>query len=136
MINIFLCIYGQKLLEQLCMYRTVLHIKYSRTRHLKKSSPAEKPEVSHLRIFGCPVYIHISKEKRTKLYPSEKKGVFVGYSESSKAYRIYFLGFKNIDISRDVTFDKDSTYNKSIKRPAEELEETEAPRIHDTTMNE
>ena len=54
----------------------------------------KKPEVSHLRIFGCPVYIHIRKEKRTKLYPSRKKGIFVGYSESSKAYRIYFLGFK------------------------------------------
>ena len=48
----------------------------------------------------------------------------MGYSERSKAYKIYFLGFKKIDISRDVTFDKDSTYNKSRKRPAEELEET------------
>ena len=53
-----------------------------------------------------------------------------------KAYRIYFLGFKKIDISRDVTFDEDTTYNKSRKRPAEEPEESESPRIHDTTMNE
>ena len=30
----------------------------------------KKPEVSHLKIFGCPVYIHIPKEKRTKLDPS------------------------------------------------------------------
>ena len=60
----------------------------------------------------------------------------MGYSESSKAYRIYFPGFKKIDISRDVTFDEDSTYNKSKKRPAEEPEETKVPRIHDTTMNE
>ena len=30
----------------------------------------KKPEVSHLRIFGCPVYIHIPKEKKTKLDPS------------------------------------------------------------------
>ena len=59
----------------------------------------------------------------------------MGYSESSQAYRIYFLGFKKIDISRDVTFDKDSTYIKSRKKPAEELEEAEAPRIHDTIMN-
>ena len=95
----------------------------------------KKPEVSHLRIFDCPVYIHIPKEKRTKLDPSGKKGIFVGYSESSKAYRIYFPGFKNIDISRDVTFDEDSAYNKSRKRPAKDPEETEAPIIHDTTMN-
>ena len=31
-----------------------------------------------------------------------------------------------------MTFDEESTYNKSKKRPTEE---TEAPRIHDTTMN-
>ena len=39
-----------------------------------------------------------------------------------------------IDISKDVTFDEDTAYNKSKKRPAEEPEE--APIIHDTTMNE
>ena len=38
----------------------------------------------------------------------------------------------------DVTFDEDTTYNKSRKRPAKEPEEAKAevPRIHDTTMNE
>ena len=35
-----------------------------------------------------------------------------------------------------VTFDEDSAYNKSRKRPTEEPEETIAPIIHDTTMNE
>ena len=29
----------------------------------------EKHEVSHLNIFGCPVYIHITKEKISKLDP-------------------------------------------------------------------
>ena len=60
----------------------------------------------------------------------------MGYSERSKAYRIYFLGYKNIDISRDVTSDEDSSYNKSRKRPYQEPEEAKAPKIHDTTMNE
>ena len=79
------------------MYITVLHTEYSRTRYLKKSFPT--------RIFSCPVYIHISKEKRTKLDPSGNKGIFLGYSESLKSYRMYFPGYKNINISRDVTFD-------------------------------
>ena len=106
-------------------------------RVLKNKTPKEvlsikKPQVNHLRIFGCPVYIHIPREKRTKLDPSGKKGI----SESSKSCRIYFPGFKKIDISRDVTFDEDTTYNKYRKKPAEESKEAEAPRIHDTTMNE
>ena len=82
------------------------------------------------------MYLHIPKEKKTKLDPSGKKGIFVGYSESSKAYIIYFLGFKKIDISRDVTFDEDSAYIKSRKKHAEAPKEAEAPIIHDTIMNE
>ena len=102
---------------------------------MKKSFSSKKPEVIHLRIFGCPVYIHIPKEKRTKLDPLGKKGIFVGYSESSKAYRIYFPGYKKIDVSMDVTFDEEIDYNKSKKRHVKELEEPEAPRIQYTTMN-
>ena len=122
--------------------RTAVYVQnHTPHRVLENKTPEEvisnkKPEVSHIRIFGCPVYIHIAKDKRTKLDPSEQKGIFVGYSESSKAYRIYFLGFKKINISRHVTFDEDTAYNKSRKRPAEEPEEAEAPRIHNTTMNE
>ena len=52
----------------------------------------KKPVVYHMRIFGTPVYIHVPKEKRAKLEPSGKKGVFVGYSDSSKAYHIYVPG--------------------------------------------
>ena len=46
---------------------------------------AEKPDISHLRIFRFPMYFHIPKEKRTNMEPSGKKGDFVSYSETSKA---------------------------------------------------
>ena len=48
----------------------------------------KNPKVSHLEIFGCPVYVHIPKEKRSKLDPSRKKGIFVGYCEVSKSFII------------------------------------------------
>ena len=35
-----------------------------------------------------------------------------------------------------MTFDEDSTYNKSRKLPIEDIEEPEVPKIRDTTMNE
>jgi hypothetical protein len=73
----------------------------------------KKPKVSHLRIFGLPVYIHVPKEKRTKLEPLVKKGTFVGYNETSKAYRIYILRQRHIEISRDVTFDEEVAFGKS-----------------------
>ena len=82
--------------------RTTVYVQnYTPHRLLENKAPeevfsAKKQEVNHLKIFGCPVYIHIPKEKRTKLDPSGKKGIFVGYFESSKAHRIYFPRFKNI----------------------------------------
>ena len=74
---------------------------------LEEAFTGVKPEVGHLRIFGCAVYIHVPKDKRTKFEPSGKKGTFVGYSESSKAYRIYISGLRHIEFSRDVTFEEE-----------------------------
>jgi hypothetical protein len=85
----------------------------------------KKPEVSHLKIFGCPVFIHIPKEKRNKLEPFEKKGIFVGYYEVSKAFRIYIPGHYHIEISRDVTFDEEATLKKSRRCELEEGYEEE-----------
>jgi hypothetical protein len=85
---------------------------------LKDRTPEEvfsgiKPKFEHLRIFGGIVYIHVPKEKRTKMEPSGKKGVFVGYSENSKAYRINVPGQRQIEVSKDVTFHEEAAFKKS-----------------------
>jgi hypothetical protein len=95
----------------------------------------KKPEVSHLKIFGCLVFIHIPKEKRNKLDPSGKKGIFVGYCEVSKAFRIYIPGQHHIEISRDVTFDEDVVLKKSKLCHLEEVYEEEHI-IPNTAMRE
>ena len=61
---------------------------------LEEAFTGVNPDVIHLRISGCSVYIHVPKEKRSKLESSRKKGTFVEYSETSKAYQI------NISIQR------------------------------------
>jgi hypothetical protein len=89
----------------------------------------KKPEVSHLRIFGCPIFIHVPKEKRTKLEPSRKKDTFVGYNETSKAYRIYISGHRQIEISRGVTFVQEESFRRSRESHMDEdREEQDAPR--------
>jgi hypothetical protein len=88
----------------------------------------EKPEVGHLRIFECPVYIHVPKEKRTKMEPFGKKGIFVGYSETSKAYRIYVPGQRHIEVSRELTFHEEASFKHSKELQVDiEMEELEAP---------
>jgi transposase InsO family protein len=95
----------------------------------------KKPKVSHLKIFGCSVFIHIPKEKRNKLDTSGKKGIFMGYCEVSKAFRIYIPGQHHIEINRDLTFDEDAALKKSKICQLEEVYEEE-PAIPNTAMRE
>jgi hypothetical protein len=107
---------------------------------LKNITPEEsftkvKPEIRHFRIFGCPVYLHVPKEKRSKLEPSGRKGTFVGYSESSKAYRIYIPGQRKIEVSRDTTFEEEVAFQKSREAQMEIDGET-IPPFHSTVQRE
>lgn len=69
--------------------------------------------MDHLRIFGCPVYIHIPKDKRKKLDPTSKKGKFVSYSNSTKAYKIYIKEEHHLEVCRDVSFDENIAFKRS-----------------------
>ena len=70
----------------------------------------KKPAVDHMRIFNTPVYVHVPKEKRDKLEPSNKKGIFVEYSDCSKAYRVYIPGQRHIEVSRDVICHEEAVF--------------------------
>ena len=65
------------------------------------------------------MYIHVPKEKRAKLEPSGKKGIFVGYNESSKAYCIYVPGQRYIEVSRDVIFHEEVVFRQTKELPKE-----------------
>jgi hypothetical protein len=74
-------------------------------------TPEEKyssnvPDISHLRIFGCLVFLHIPKEKRNKLDSKTKRCLFLGYDNESKASRLFDATTRKIFLSRDVIFDK------------------------------
>jgi hypothetical protein len=64
-------------------------------------------------MFGYPVYIHVLVEKRTKLEISSRKGLFVGYSETSKTYRVYILEQRKTIVSRDEKLWEDFASKKS-----------------------
>jgi hypothetical protein len=81
------------------------------------------------------MFIHIPKEKRYKLDPSGKKGIFLGYCEVSKVFRIYIPGQHHIEITRNVNFDEDAMLKKSKLCLLEEVYEEE-PVIPNTAMRE
>ncbi|KAG2855220.1 hypothetical protein PC114_g28616 [Phytophthora cactorum] len=71
-----------------------------------------KPSMKHMRVFGCRTYILTPKEKRLKWDPKARAGLFLGYEEVSKAYRLYDIEAGQVVISRDVNFDE-STFGLS-----------------------
>ena len=42
-----------------------------------------EPNISHLRIFGCEVYVPIAPPQRTKMGPQRRLGIYVGYESAS-----------------------------------------------------
>jgi hypothetical protein len=88
----------------------VYSLNRSPTKALNDRTPYEawhgrKPAVSHLRIFGCLTFGkelgHIGK-----LDDRSTPGVFIGYAEGSKAYRILYPGTQRVRTTRDVVFDE------------------------------
>lgn len=65
-----------------------------------------KVNLSNLRIFGCLAYAHVPKEKRDSKWDERAVAcIFVGYSETQKAYRLLELNNpKNVIFARDVVF--------------------------------
>ena len=94
----------------------------------KEAFIGKKPEVGHLRIFGCLVYIHVPKEKRTKMEPSRKNRIFVGYNETSKAYRIYIPHTRLIEVKKYVTFHEEEAFRRSQEIKDDiEMEDPKSP---------
>lgn len=63
-----------------------------------------EPDLNTLRVFGCIAFAHVPNQKRKKLDDKGIECIFVGYSETSKAYRLFNKTNKTIIVSRDVTF--------------------------------
>ena len=54
----------------------------------------KKLDVSHFKIFGSSVYVHVTKDSRKKLELTAEVGIFVGYTETLHNYRVYFSNNK------------------------------------------
>lgn len=68
----------------------------------------KKPDISHLRVFGCSAYSRVPPELRSKLEPKALKGRLVGIVDNAY-YQIWTPGTHEIYRSRDVIFDEGST---------------------------
>lgn len=56
---------------------------------MEKVRSEKKPNLLSLRVFGCKALAHIQKVHHNKLNSKSTECVFVGYSDKSKAYKLY-----------------------------------------------
>eukprot|EP00253_Pinus_taeda_P019205 PITA_19205 len=69
---------------------------------LEEAWSGRKHSVTHMRVFGCVASAHVPDELRKKLDNKGEKCIFVGYSDESKAYKLYNPLTKKVIISKDV----------------------------------
>ncbi|KAL4176616.1 hypothetical protein KRP22_001557 [Phytophthora ramorum] len=67
-------------------------------------------------------YILTPKEKRRKWDPKARAGLFLGYEEVSKAYRLYDIEAGQVVVSRDVNFDE-SAFGLSVYTSDEDVDD-------------
>ena len=67
------------------------------------------PTLSYIRVFGCKCYAKVLNKSVHKWSNKTEKCVLMGYSETSKAYRLWSLEKEHIIESIDVVFDELST---------------------------
>lgn len=59
-----------------------------------------------MKVFGCLVYYKNMNTKDDKFEEKGKPGIFLGYPQGVKGYKVYDIIDKRIVVSRDVLFNE------------------------------
>ncbi|GJW47746.1 retrovirus-related pol polyprotein from transposon TNT 1-94, partial [Tanacetum coccineum] len=87
-----------------------------------------KPTLEYFRVFGSMCFILNTKDYLTKFDPKSYEGVFLGYSQNSKAYIILNKHTRKIEESLNVTFDETPPPSKTSPLVDDDLDEEEVIR--------
>ena len=82
-------------------FKTSFEIYYSR-----------KPNISYFKVFGCKCFVLNTKDNLSKFDAYE--AIFVGYSNTSKAYRVFNKSSLTIEESIHVKFEESNIFIENI----------------------
>ena len=95
----------------------------SPTKALMGKTPFEawfgrRPNLSHLRRFGCDAYLHVTDPQRTRLKPNARFCIFLGYVlNTTKQWRLWDGHRQCIVIGSNVKFDEKGFGNRQYEDP-------------------
>ena len=89
----------------------MLHIKQNLFVQKTSKTPFEiyyqrKPNVSYFRVFGCKCFVLNTKDNLGKFDAKSYEAIFAGYSNTSKAYRVFNRSALTIEKSMHVKFEE------------------------------
>lgn len=105
----------------------------------KEAYSGKRPDISHLRIFGSPIYMHVKKDARKKLDLTAEVGIFVGYTDMPHNYRVYLPDSRKTFVRRDIKFQEEKAMKCPLERephlhaddellvPKDELQDVDQP---------
>ena len=108
---------------------------------LEEAFTSKKHDVSHFKIFGSSVYVHVTKDARKKMEPKTEISIFVGYNDTPQKYRVYFPNNIITVVRRDIKFDEEKAMRLSLEReldlhakekilvPKDEPQDVEQPHV-------
>ncbi|GJU69414.1 retrovirus-related pol polyprotein from transposon TNT 1-94 [Tanacetum coccineum] len=88
-----------------------------------------KPTLDYFRVFGSKCFILNTKDYLTQFDPKSYEGVFLGYSQNSKAYIILNKHTRKVEESLNVTFDKTPLPSNTLPLVDDDLDEEEAIKV-------
>ncbi|GJS18251.1 retrovirus-related pol polyprotein from transposon TNT 1-94 [Tanacetum coccineum] len=88
-----------------------------------------KPTLDYFRVFGSKCFILNTKDYLTKFDPKSYEGIFLGYSQNSKAYIILNKHTRKVKESLNVTFDETPPPSKTSPLVDDDLDEEEAIKV-------
>jgi len=72
-----------------CYVQNIIYIRPILEKTTYQLFKEKRPNISYFHQFGCTCYILNNKLYLKKFHAKAQRGIFLGYSERSKAYRVY-----------------------------------------------
>ncbi|KAL4030315.1 hypothetical protein IC575_008551 [Cucumis melo] len=118
--NLPLCLWAEAI-NTVCHIHNRVTIRSETTVTLYELRKDRKPNVKYFHVFGTACYILVDREYRQKWDAKSKQGIFFGYSQNSRAYRVFNNRSGSVMETIDVVI---NDLDSAIKQINDEEDET------------
>ncbi|KAI3746516.1 hypothetical protein L6452_08950 [Arctium lappa] len=95
--------------------RSIIHRRFQKTPYELINN--RTPTIKYFHIFGCKCFVLNDRESLNKFSAKADEGIFIGYSSTSAAYRVYIKKSKTVVESVNVTFDEEMASDQINSEP-------------------